>query len=135
MSAGASEPRDVAGRLANLPGAVRAAVVTALGEIAADTVAEARRALSRVGPSRPGNPPADPGGGLTASLEARLDPDADAATVTAADPHARFLEYGTRAMAARPFLRPAAQAVLDDARARLRAAMADAVAQTLGDGP
>lgn len=114
----------LASALRDMPDAARAEVETALDDIAADAIAEARRGLGTAGPSSPGDPPADPTGALAASLTAMRN--GLNVAVTAASPHAGFLEYGTRTMAARPFLRPAVAATAEAARARLRAALARA---------
>ncbi len=129
-------------RLSGLSEAVKAEVAEALGEVAADVIEEARRALGggessgfgKRQASAPGGPPADPSGALAASLSAALETAEPQVTITAASPHAAFLEYGTRTMAARPFLRPAIAATSVGARTRLRAALARA-AKTLGDSP
>lgn len=110
--------------LADLPDAAKAEVSDALDAVGADLVTDMRRRLGRTDPSAPGNPPADPAGPLAASLAVRRD--GLQVTVTAASPRAPFLEYGTRTMTPRPFLRPAVAAVAERARARLRAALARA---------
>jgi HK97 gp10 family phage protein len=130
------------GRLATLPVAALAQVATALEEIGAEVVAEARRSLAADGPtqpdpgkrpaSAPGGPPDDPTGRLAASLGVVADPAAAHVTVAASTPYAIFLEYGTRHMAARPFLRPAVEAHGEAARSRLAEALRRAVASALG---
>jgi HK97 gp10 family phage protein len=120
--------------LAGLPAAVRAEVTAALGGIGADMVEGARTSLAQGSPSAPGKPPADPGGSLAASLHWSLDEANGQVTVGTSDPAAIFLEYGTRKMAARPFLRPAASAVTEKAQARLRSALVRACARVFG-GP
>lgn len=114
--------------LAGLPAAVGVEVTSALQAVAETVVAEARRHLDSAyaTPSAAGEPPADPTGALAASLTVVDTPEGFAAT--AASPHAFFLEYGTTRMAARPFLRPAADAAGDEARQILAAALARAVA-------
>ncbi len=126
MSGSAAAPGlpALARALADLPAAAQAEVGAALDEVAADVVAVARRSLGTASPSAPGDPPADPTGALAASLSATRD--GLQATVAASAPYAGYLEYGTRRMAARPFLRPAVAATAETARAKLRAALARA---------
>ena len=114
--------------LAGLPAAVRGEVTAALHAVAETVVAEARLRLGSAGasPSAPGETPADPSGALAASLAVVETPDGFAAA--ASSTYAHFLEYGTTRMAARPFLRPAAEATGDEARRILAAAFARAVA-------
>lgn len=120
-------------RLAALPQVARVEGATAMDRIGAGLVAEARRMLASGGPAEPGSPPDDPAGNLADSLGWSLDPDGPRLVVTAASTHARFLEYGTRAMAARPFLRPAIAASEEHIRAEMRGAMARAAATLSGD--
>ena len=124
----AAGPAALQRRLATLPRAAETEVAAALGAVGDMVLAEARRILatSGAGPSAPGEPPADPTGTLAASLGASLDRAAARITLTAASPHAIALEYGTRTMGARPFLRPAVQATADEARRTLEAALARA---------
>ncbi len=119
-------------RLAAMPGRLRAAADAALHAIGDDTVAQARRLLAGAegsSPSQPGETPRDPAGHLAASLSATADAEAATVRIGSTSPQAVFLEYGTRTMAARPFLRPAAAAVrpaaLDACRAALAAAAHD----------
>lgn len=79
-------------------------------------------------PSRPGEPPAIQIGTLISSIIAEHDTDRDGA-VSRVGPmatkdgkslkYARFLEFGTRKMSARPYLRPA----LQRAKARIAAVL------------
>ncbi len=126
-----SGPQDPASRLkqrlAALPARIRAETAGALGRIGEQAVAEARRLLSSgPAPSAPGEPPRDPRGDLAEGLRADLDAAAASVTIAAASPQALFLEYGTRTMAARPFLRPAAEAVRPLALEACRQALAAA---------
>lgn len=114
-------------RLAALPDRLRAETATALAAVGDAAVAEARRLLATSRgplPSSPGEPPRDRSGHLAGSLSATVD-EAGAVTLAATDP-ARHLEFGTRTMEARPFLRPAAAATEPIAREVLRAALARA---------
>ena len=116
-------------RLAGLPDQARAAAAAGLGEVAAQAADAARAELSGgSGRSGPGAPPADPSGRLAASIASTVDPETGRAAVTASAPEARFLEYGTAKMAARPFLRPAALKAGRGARAILRAALRRGIA-------
>lgn len=120
--------------LAALSATAKGGVADALEAVATEMAAEARRLLARPGPSAPGDPPGDANGALAASLAVSVDRDALRATLSCAAAEAVDLEYGTRAMAARPFLRPAVAAEAENARARLRTALARAVARSQG-GP
>lgn len=116
-------------RLAALPGRLRERADAALLQIGQETLAEIRRVLAASGgprPSAPGDPPRDPAGHLAGALAVSLDDAHSAVTVVAASPQARFLEYGTRTMAARPFIRPAVAATAPAALATCRAALAEA---------
>ena len=142
MSPNPEATQNLKRRLAALPIAALAEVATALDEIGAEVVAEARRSLAADGPvqpdpgrrpaSAPGAPPDDPTGRLAASLSVVADPATPHVTVVASTPYATFLEYGTRHMAARPFLRPAVEAHGEAARSRLAEALRRAVASALG---
>lgn len=57
--------------------------------------------------SAPGEPPASDTGELVNSLKTVYDASKLSGTVVASAPHAPHLEYGTRNMEPRPFLRPA----------------------------
>lgn len=57
--------------------------------------------------SAPGQAPANDRGMLAASIEVDVDPRQFNLTLSAGAPYARELEYGTRNMLPRPFLRPA----------------------------
>ncbi len=106
--------------LAALPDAARTEVATALVAVATDAATEAMRGFGDAAPSAPGGPPADPTGGLAASIS--VTQEGDASRIAVAVPYAVDLEYGTRTMAPRPFLRSAVAATAETARDRLRAA-------------
>lgn len=82
-------------------------------EAAQDMEKDIRSNWSKSSPSAPGQPPAVVTGALDASVmavpEQSLSTGKVTATVQVRDKKARHLEYGTRKMAARPFLRPAIQ--------------------------
>lgn len=61
--------------------------------------------------SAPGESPATDTGALVRSIRVDHQPGSGVADVVAAARYAAFLEFGTRKMAARPFLRPAAEKV------------------------
>ena len=111
-------------RLAALPAEAEAAVRPAMEGVAEDVAAAVRASLvAGAGPSAPGHAPHDPSGRLAASVSATATDGGSAVTVAA--PEAVALEYGTLRMAARPFLRPAAQRAGPGALARLAAALRD----------
>lgn len=129
-------PAGLAGlkrRLAALPEAARTAANEALRDVGEDLTAAIKRALGSSAVSKPGSPPGDPTGGLAAALSAAVDAETSRLRITAASPHALFIEYGTRRMAARPFLRPAVAAVTPQVEEKLRAAIARAVAKSRAD--
>lgn len=119
---------DLKRRLTALPEVARAAADAALRDIGEDVTAAIRRSLDASAVSEPGRPPRDPTGGLAASLGAVVEPETSRLRIAAASPHALFLEYGTRRMAARPFLRPAVAAATPQAKERLREVIAQAIA-------
>ena len=101
---------------------IQASVVTALrglsGPIENDIKSELRkpksgrvvtryRPLRQVKVSRPYEPPAKDLGLLVNSVEVEVDPTQFNLVISAAAPYARELEYGTKNMLPRPFLRPA----------------------------
>lgn len=99
-------PADIAGKVSE-------AAARAMEDGAADIVRAARLRLTANGA----------GGGqgmLARSVEAEAGRDAMEWTVRAGAPYARFVELGTRRMAARPFLLPALRAVWPRIVARLR---------------
>ena len=120
----ASGIADMKRRLAGLPGLAKSEAHEALRRTGADVVAAARAGLA-AGPH-------DPSGTLAASLSGTLDEGASRVSVASSAPYAGFLEYGTRRMGARPFLRPAIAATREgafqharDALARLSARLKD----------
>ena len=114
-------------RLASLPDLVRAGAEAALLATAEAAAADLRARLQPgSGPSAPGQAPSDPEGRIAAATTATRD-ESSGASLTVALPFARDLEFGTTRMAARPFLRPAAQRAGSDAKALL----AKVVAATL----
>lgn len=80
-----------------------------------------RRSVSHTA-SSPGNPPRTDTGRLVSS--AHVQPRQDGAEVVIASNYATFLEYGTRKMAPRPFLEPAAERNADE--------LAEAVGRAMG---
>ncbi len=120
-------------RLADLPSKAKAECALAFERIGTTVVAEARRSLAAISPSRPGDPPADPAVAISESLNWSVDAAAGRLTVTASVPYASFLEYGTMRMAARPFLRPAAAGASDTARAELLDALSRAAREPGGN--
>lgn len=102
---------------------IQAAVVTGLRGIAGPMEEDVKRSIrtgSKTGrlvrrynpfrihqASAPGEAPANDRGMLAASIEADVDPRQFNLTLSAGAPYARELEYGTRNMLPRPFLRPA----------------------------
>ena len=71
--------------------------------------------------SAPGQAPAQDQGGLSGSIKASAGPAKLTATLVADAPYAVHLEYGTRKMAPRPFMRPAVDKVLPKAEKIVRA--------------
>lgn len=132
MSRGRDPASRLKQRLAALPARLRGRVHEVLREIGAHTVAEIRRGLAASGgpePSRPGDPPRDPAGRIARALAVDLDETRSTVTVVVASPEARCLEYGTRSLAARPFVRPAVSATAPAALALCRAALAAAATE------
>jgi HK97 gp10 family phage protein len=111
-------------RLDRLPEEAEAEIGDALNQAAQEMVAAVRDRLGRISPSSRGDPPADPQGELASSLSVTIGPGELKATLAVAAHQAVFLEYGTRRMAARPFLRPAISVMQSSARDELRAALA-----------
>ncbi len=116
----AVRPDAMKHRLAGFLAAAKSEVARALGRVGAEVVAEASRLVAAEMPSVP--------------VRHDLDAEASRLTVTADDPRAASLEYGTRRMAPHPFLRPAVEATGDQAWAILRDALARSLQQT-GGGP
>lgn len=127
-------PDEARARLASLPAAASAALDDTMGEVAEAVAQAARRQLATAAPSQPGAPPADPSGHLAAAIAVVRTPAGDV-TVKVDTPYAADLEYGTRRMAARPFLRPAVAATAEPARRKVAEALSRAVALAFGAGP
>ncbi len=125
-------PAQAKALLAALPGAVEAQLEPAL-DAAAELVAfEARQLLAtHAAPSTSGSESVG-APRLADAITAGRSSDSHA-TVRAAAPYARDLEYGTARMAARPFLRPAVANVTADVREHLAAALSNAVAAALDE--
>lgn len=110
-------------KVKKLPLDIQAATVIGLREIAQpmeDDVKRSIRSGARTGKivtryhperihqaSAPGEPPANDRGMLANSIEVDVDPTQFNMTLSAGAPYAQELEYGTRHMLPRPFLRPA----------------------------
>lgn len=110
-------------KVKKLPLDIQAATVIGLREIATPmeedvkrsirTGARTGRIVKRYHPERihqasaPGEPPANDRGVLANSIEVDVDPTQFNLTLSASAPYARELEYGTRHILPRPFLRPA----------------------------
>lgn len=98
--------------------------------------AEATASASRLGRSSPGQPPGRDTGELVASLNARLARPRGRearASVSAGARYGFMLESGTREIAPRPFLVPAARRHYDGFRSRVQAVIDAAVQQTNSD--
>lgn len=78
-------------------------------EAAKDVVADIRANWSSTSPSAPGKPPAVVTGELDASFDVTVESRGERVRIVirVKAEHARHLEYGTKNMRARPFLRPA----------------------------
>ncbi len=115
-------------RLDALSDVARRGAGTALLETAETAAADLCGALTAgTGPSAPGEAPADPAARIADAVTTAPNDDGSGATLTVALPFARDLEFGTLRMAARPFLRPAAQRAGSDAKSLLAKAVAAAL--------
>ena len=124
-------PAEAKALIAALPRAVVARVAPTFDDAASLVAAEARRLLGaqrHTGSRRRLGPTA---GTLADSISSGRDPEIGGAVVTVSAPYAADVEFGTSRMAARPFLRPAAEGALPDIRDRLATIFAQAVADTL----
>ena len=125
----------LAARLDRLADQVEWAVQAAVEEGAHDLRREARDLLSLAGrgaPSAPGEPPRRQTGALRDSVSVELAPDRLSATVgTNLDVGAQ-LEFGTRDMAPRPWLAPAADNARPKIRARIEEALREGIRQAAG---
>ena len=118
-------------RLAAFPDLARAGAEAALLTTAETAAASLRATLQPgSGPSAPGEAPSDPEGRIAAAVTAVPD-GSGGASVEVALPFARDLEFGTTRMAARPFLRPAAQRAGSDAKALLAKSLAATLKGTI----
>jgi HK97 gp10 family phage protein len=95
-------------------------------KVAGDIVAYIHAHFSRTAPhpSRPGDPPAVLTGELKKCVKVRRVKHRYYHVVVNAE-YARYLEYGTAIMAARPFMRPAVMAIAGKVPAALKAALND----------
>ncbi len=121
-----------AARLGRLADQVELAVQAAVDESAQDLRREARDILNLAGhgeASAPGEPPRRQTGALRDSLRVELAPDRLSATVgTDLDAGAQ-LEFGTQAIAPRPWLAPAAENARPKIQARIEEAVREAIRQ------
>ncbi len=118
------------------PGVAATAAGTALNDSAIEIAGQIRTTLaaSSGGVSPPGAVPDDAEGRLAEAVTVeRAGPEA--ATIIIGLPYARWLEFGTIHMAARPFLRPAALQAAGAVRARLAVAVRSALSRARGAGP
>ncbi len=119
-----------AARLDRLADQVEWAVQAAVEEGAQDLRREARDLLNLAGrgePSAPGEPPRRQTGALRDSLTVALAPDRLSARVGTDLDSGAHLEFGTQAIAPRPWLAPAAENVAPKIRARIEAALRQAM--------
>ncbi len=130
-------------KVKKLPLDIQAATVMGLRDIAVPMEEDVKRSIrtgartgkivKRYHPARvvqasaPGEPPANDRGMLANSIEVDVDPVQFNLTLSAAAPYAQELEYGTRHMLPRPFLRPA----LTRWRERIIAAIHNAIKRGL----
>lgn len=106
--------RIVSNRLPEMPALIRTAVANEVGKAAYDIEAKAK-AKAPVGKVR--------GGTLRRSIHTPWRPG-DLSTVVGSSVHyAAFVEFGTRYMAARPYLRPAYAAVMPGFAAAVKRAL------------
>lgn len=121
---------------------IQASVVTALRSLAGPIEQDIKQELTRVKSgnvvtryrperrvkvSKPFEPPAKDLGMLVNSIEVDVDPVQFNMTLSASAPYAQELEYGTRHMLPRPFLRPA----LARWRERIITAIQNAIKESL----
>ena len=76
--------------------------------------------------SAPGEAPANDLGFLAANINAQMTEELTASLISSA-PYSIHLEYGSRRMSARPFLRPAGEAVKEQAKEILNAYIKEAI--------
>lgn len=86
---------------------------TRLDEVATYAVGDVQRNFSMVSPSPPGEPPGIVTGFLRASIY-QYKPEEEQRAIVAAAEYAGDLEFGTRKMPARPFMRPAAARLAEE---------------------
>ncbi len=122
----------LAARLDRLADQVQWAVQAAIEEGAQDLRREARDLLDVAGrgePSAPGEPPRRQTGTLRDSLTVELAPDRPSARVGTGLDSGAHLEFGTQAIAPRPWLAPAAENAAPRIRARIEEAVCEGILQ------
>lgn len=104
--------RVVSNRLPAMPAAIKAAVMGEVSKAAFEIEAQAKAKA----PVRTGT--------LRRSIHTVLSNGGMSAAVGPSVLYGKFVEFGTRRMGARPFMRPAAESVLPKFTAAIRAALA-----------
>lgn len=128
---------SLAARLDRLADRVEWAVQAAVEEGATDLRREARALLDVPGggvPSAPGEPPRRQTGALRDSVRIELAPDRLSATVGTNLDLGAHLEFGTRDIAPRPWLEPAARLARPKIQARIEAAVRQAMIDATRNG-
>lgn len=115
-----SGQRSLTQKLQRLKKEQREAAAQAVEEILRDVASEVRRTL-RQGPS-----PRSRTGRLADSIFVHLNPDRLGGVVGTDLPYGRHLEFGTRKMAARPWLHPTFERLKPRIRGRIAQAVKDA---------
>ena len=116
--------------LRGLAGPIEQDIKSSIRKLKSGPVVTRYRPNRKVKISIPGEVPADDTGMLLNSVEVDVDPTQFNMTLSASAPHARHLEYGTRWMLPRPFLRPA----LTRWRERIITAIQNAIKERINRG-
>lgn len=117
----AGSVRVISNRLPGLTADLRRQVSGLIRQTIEEILTDVALHQSPVPPSSPGRPPATDRGRLYPRMSAQMDGELRGVVATdPSTPYGEHLEFGTRKMAPRPFMRPAAERARPKLEGRIR---------------